>query len=163
MLFKIKLILTTFSLCFLFQMTIAQSYKEAILKGQTFKDIQDLGKFKNIENKVLNLHYAVYFVENESANHFFCLSKFQDHEKVAGDFQLKVIQTLPVEYFNSHLFTMRMEGCYLNGKKDNSLIAMTLKSETAELKDILDVWKVDKVKGRISPFPTKGVKCYQKI
>jgi hypothetical protein len=128
-------------------------------KGLKFKDIHELGEFKKIQTKAINLHYALLLVKDANQSYYFCLTKYQDHEYQKGDYQLKIVQTLPLYDFNEHLFTMKMEGCYVNGIKDATIVAMGIKTGDNSIKEWVEAWRVDKKNGLIQKISAKGISC----
>ena len=66
---------------------------------------------------------------------------------------------MPLYDFNEHLFTMKMEGCYVNGIKDATIVAMGIKTGDNSIKEWVEAWRVDKKNGLIQKISAKGISC----
>lgn len=137
----------------------AQSGDDKIEVGTYFKDISQYPSFKRVGSTTVNLHFAVYHLKAENNQHVLVSSKFEDDYTRANDYHLRVIDIEDINAFREEYFTLKLKGCSINGKADNSLFALVVGENKQYLSNVLKVWKVDRKTGIISSHPTTGVKC----
>ncbi len=140
----------------------AQSQNNTTLRNQylgvRYKDYRELDDILKLNSTMINLHYGVALMKKEDKNYIF-LSKFENSLNHHDDFQLKVIEIIELPKYNEFYHCISLKGCSLKGVNDPTLFALAAIEPNKYLTKIVKVWKLDKPTGKISDFPSVGVKC----
>jgi hypothetical protein len=159
---KKKLILLIILMLFLVKNISAQSPNSTNLRNQylgvRYKDYRELNDLQKLGSTMINLHYGIALMKKEDKNYIF-LSKFENSLNHHDDFQLKIIEIIELPKYNEFYHCVSLKGCSLKGVNDPTLFALAAIEPNKYLTKIVKVWKLDKPTGKISDFPSVGVKC----